>query len=366
MYLGDDSHLKIVGQGRVTIRFPDGRVMGINGVMHIPGLARNLLSVSMLNDVGVQVVFSKDGCKMMRGAMLLAKGTRRGTLFQLEACISQCNSSFVSTCVPKGAITLEGKLLAEKTMLWHLRFGHIGEKGLRTLKNKNLVEGLNDCNLEFDFCEHCVYGKQNRVQFYSSSHKSSDVLDLIHSDVFGPVKVPSISKSVFFVSFIDDYSRRTWIYFLKSKAQVFSRFKEFKALVENQTSKKIKCLRTDNGGEFCSTEFEQFCKEQGIERHKTTPYTPQQNGVVERMNRTLMEKARSMLSGAGLEQRFWAEAVATACYLVNRSPTSALVGKTPMEVWSGKKPSIRHLRVFGCEAYAHVPKEKDLSWKTKL
>ncbi|MDF3686129.1 integrase catalytic domain-containing protein, partial [Enterobacter hormaechei] len=92
---------------------------------------------------------------------------------------------------------------------------------------------------------------------------STHWIDLIHSDVFGPVKVPSISKSVFFVSFIDDYSRRTWIYFLKSKTQVFSRFKEFKAFVENQTSKKIKCVRTDNGGEFCSAEFEQFCKEQG-------------------------------------------------------------------------------------------------------
>ena len=159
--------------------------------------------------------------------MVLAKGTRRGTLFQLDACMSQCNSSSIPTCVPKGANTLEGKLLAEKTMLWHLRFGHIGEKGLRTLKSKNLVEGLNDCNLEFDFYEHYVYGKQNCVQFYSGYHKSFDVLDLIHFDVFGPVKVPSISKSIFFVSFIDDYSRRTWIYFLKSKTQVFSQFKEF-------------------------------------------------------------------------------------------------------------------------------------------
>jgi hypothetical protein len=164
VYLGDDSHLKIVRRGRVTIKFPDRRVKGINGVMHIPGLARNLLSVSMLNDVGVQVVFSKDGCKMMRGAMVLAKGTRRGTLFQLDACISQCNSSSVSkkratitssppseqavkktvvigsdvsaTSLPKGANTLEGKLLAEKTMLWHMRFCHIGEKGLRTLKKQ--------------------------------------------------------------------------------------------------------------------------------------------------------------------------------------------------------------------------------------
>ena len=102
-------------------------------------------------------------------------------------------------------------------MLWHQRLGHIGEKALRTLKNKNLVDGLNDCNLEFDFCEHCIYGKQNRIQFYSSSHKSSCILDLIHSDVFGPVDVPSIGISVYYVSFIDDFSRRTWVYSLGVK-----------------------------------------------------------------------------------------------------------------------------------------------------
>ena len=136
--------------------------------------------------------------------------------------------------------------------------------------------------------------------------------------------------------------------------------------MENQTGKRIKCVRIDNGGEFCSIEFEQFYKEQGIERHKTTPYTLQKNGVVERMNRTLMKKARSMLSGASLEQRFWAEAMATTCYLVNRSPTSALVGKTPMEVWSGKKPSIRNLHVFGCEAYAHIPKVKRSKLEIKV
>jgi transposase InsO family protein len=225
------------------------------------------------------------------------------------------------------------------------------------LEKKNLVDGLNDCALEFDFCEHCIYGKQNHVQFYSSSHKSSRLLDLIHSDVFGPVKVPSISKALYYVSFIDDYSRRTWVYFLRTKSEVFSQFKELKALLENQTSRKIKVLRTDNGGEFCSTEFDKFCKENGIERHKTTPYTPQQNGVAEWMNRTLMERARSMLSGVNLEKKFWVEVVATACYLINRSPTSSLVDKTPMEVWMGKNPSLQHLHVFGCEAYAHVPKE---------
>eukprot|EP00253_Pinus_taeda_P008942 PITA_08942 len=145
------------------------------------------------------------------------------------------------------------------------------------------------------------------------------------------MKVPSLGKSVYYVSFIDDFSRNTWIYFLKKKSKVFDRFNEFKALVENQTEKKIKVMRTDNGGDFCSKEFEEFCRNCGIAWQKNTPYTPQQNGVVERMNKTLTERARSMLNGARLGQEFWAEAMETTCYLVNRSPSSALEDKTPKE-----------------------------------
>jgi len=192
----------------------------------------------------------------------------------------------------------------EKTMLWHQRLGHIGEKGLRILHGNGMVEGMNNSFLDFDFCENCLYGKQNRVSFPSGGKRTKHILEIVHSDVFGPVKVPSQGTSVYYVSFIDDFSRNTWIYFLKKKFEVFDKFKEFKALVENQTEKKIKVLRTDNGGEFCSKEFEEFCKKCGIAWQKTTPYTPQQNGVTERMNETLMERARSMLSGAGLGQEF--------------------------------------------------------------
>ena len=110
----------------------------------------------------------------------------------------------------------------------------------------------------------------------------------------------------------------------------------------------------DNGGEFCNTDFDKFFVDHGIKRHKMMPYTPQQNGVAERMNQSLMERARSMLGGAGLEHKFWAEAVATMCYLLNRSPMATLIDKMPMEAWSGKKPSLRHFCVFGYEAYTHV------------
>ena len=121
----------------------------------------------------------------------------------------------------------------EKTMLWHQRLGHIGEKGLRILHGNGMVEGMYNSSLDFHFCEHCVYGKKNRVSFPSSTKRANKILELVHSDVFGPVSVPSLYKSVYYVSFIDEFSRNTWIYFLRKKSEFFDRFKEFKAMVEN-------------------------------------------------------------------------------------------------------------------------------------
>jgi hypothetical protein len=119
-----------------------------------------------------------------------------------------------------------------------------------------MVEGMSKYSLDFYFCEHCVYGKHNRVRFPSGASRKEIILQLFHSDVFGPVSVPSLGKSVYCVSFIDEFLRNTWIYFPRKKYKVFDMFKEFKALVENKTEKIIKVLRTNNGGEFCGNEFE--------------------------------------------------------------------------------------------------------------
>jgi len=247
VFLGDDRKARIIGRGKVKLKLQGGRVRTLPGVLHIPALARNLISVSKLDDAGVKTVFEKDTCKMVRGALILMRGVRIGTLYKLQGStvVDGCNSSMV----PENGVenlVVSGK----KTMLWHQRLGHIGEKGLRILHGKGMVEGMNNSSLDFDFCENCVYGKQNRVSFPSGGKRTKHILELVHSDVFGPMEVPSLGKSVYYVSFIDDFSRNTWIYFLKKKSEVFDRFKEFKALVENQTEKKIKVLRTDNGGEF--------------------------------------------------------------------------------------------------------------------
>lgn len=146
----------------------------------------------------------------------------------------------------------------------------------------------------------------------------------------------------------------SWIYFLKFKSETFENFKKFKALVEKQSGKSVKALHTDRGGEFLSKNFDEFCEENGIGRELTAPYTPEHNGVVERNNRTVVEMASTLLKAKGLPDLFWGEAVATAVYLLNISPTKVVLNQSPYEAWMGKKPRVSRLKVFGCIAYALV------------
>jgi hypothetical protein len=237
------------------LRLIDERIRTLPGVLHIPGMAKNLIFVSKMEDAGVKTIFEKGTCRMVRGAMVLMKGVWFGTRYKLlGSTISDgCNSSIVPDIGVEEERT--PTVSREKVMLWHKRLGHIREKGLRLLHDKGMVEGMSNCSLDFDFYEHCLYGKQNLVRFPFGATRAKRILQLVHSDVFGPVSVPSLGKSMYYVSFIDDFSRKTWIYFFRKKFEVFDRFKEFKALVENQTEKRIKVMRTDNGGEFCRNEF---------------------------------------------------------------------------------------------------------------
>src|ERR1044072_4585693 len=224
-------------------------------------------------------------------------------------------------------------------MMWHRRLGHMSERGLKVLSERNLIPGLKTVDLPF--CEHCVISKQHRLKFAKSTARSKHILDLIHSDVWESPEM-SIGGAKYFVSFIDDYSRRLWVYPI---------VKESKAQVELETGKRIKCLRTDTGGEYPDGDFMTFCKQEGIKRQFTVAHTPQQNGVAERMNRTLLERTRAMLRTAGLAKSFWAEAVRTACYVINRSPSTAIDLKTLMEMWKGKPGDYSSLHVFGCSVY---------------
>ncbi|KAE8698382.1 putative ribonuclease H protein [Hibiscus syriacus] len=233
-----------------------------------------------------------------------------------------------------------------------------GEKiaaNLYILKGETLLEAeasVASCltKVTFPLCEHCITSKQHRLKFNKSNSRGKNVLELVHSDIWQALVI-SLGGAKYFVSFIDDYSRRCWVHPIKKKSEVFSTFKNFKARVKLDSGNKIKCFRTDNGGEYTSEEFDDFCKKECIKRQFTVANTPQQNGVAERMNRTLLERTRAMLRDAGLEKLFWAEAVNTACYLVNRAPSTAIELKTPMEMWAGKPADYSNLHIFGSIVY---------------
>jgi hypothetical protein len=239
--------------------------------------------------------------------------------------------------------------------------GHMSEKGMQILHKRNLLPDLKQIDL--DFCELCVYGKQKRVRFLRvGKEKKNERLELVHTDVWGPAQVSSLGGSHYYVTFIDDVTRKTWVYCIQQKSDIFDTFKKWKALVENETGKSLKCLRSDNGGEYCSKEFDYYCSYHGIHREKTVPRTPQENGVTKRMNRTIMERARSMRLYAGLPLQFWADDVNTVVYLIKKGPSISLDGRIPEEEWTGKKVNYSFLKIFGCEAFVHIDKEN----RTKL
>jgi hypothetical protein len=212
--------------------------------------------------------------------------------------------------------------------LWHRRLAHINYKALPYICKA--VTGLPEFKIDHEgVCNGCAQGKNIKNPFPKRDNKAG-VLELIHSDVCGPMPSSSIS----------------------------GKFKEFKALVENLSERKIKILRSDNEGEYTSKEFVNFCKDVGIKRELTTPYNPQQNGVAERKNRTIMEAVKTMIHDQDLPMCLWAEAAMTAVYVQNRLSHSALGFKTPEEMFTGKKPEVSHLKIFGCPVFIHIPKEK--------
>jgi len=182
------------------------------------------------------------------------------------------------------------------------------------------------------------------------------------------MEVESLGGHRYFATFIDNKTKKVYTYVMKTKDEVLGKFKQFESLVTTATGKRIKVLRTDNGREYLSNAFERYLQKKGIQRQLTTPYTPEQNGVAERMNRTLVEIARSLMFNASLPKSFWAEAITTATFLKNRWPTSSLENMTPEEAWSGQKPKVGNLKVFGCRAYVKIPDElrKKLDPKAKL
>ena len=205
-------------------------------------------------------------------------------------------------------------------------------------------------------CIACQCGKQSRLSFpQKSTWRSSHKLQIVHTDVRGPQRTPSLKGSKYYIAFIDDYTRYCWIFFLNFKSEVADVFWKYKTLVENQSGVVMQVIRTDNDTEYTFERFNNLCEEAGIEYQLTAPYTPQENGVVERKNRTIMEMTRCLLHKKGLPKKFWVEVANIAIFLLNRLPTKSLQKKTPFEAWFGYKPLLLNLKTFGCLCFCYVP-----------
>jgi hypothetical protein len=204
-------------------------------------------------------------------------------------------------------------------------------------------------------CDGCTLGKQHRKPFpQQSSFRASQGLEPVHADLCGKISPPTPGGKQYFLLVVDDHSRYMWVELLKNKDEALASFKKIKLQAKLEHGRKLKALRTDRGGEFNSNLFTVFCNETGIKHYTTTPYSPQQNGVVERRNQTVVEMARCLLKSKGMPSRFWGEVVVTAIFILNRAPTKSLQNMTPFEPWHGKKPRVEHMKTFGC--IVHVKK----------
>lgn len=200
---------------------------------------------------------------------------------------------------------------------------------------------------ENTICKSCQFGKQTRVQFNAKEGSASRTLELIHTDLCGPMKKRSPIGEQYFILFIDDFIKMCWIGLLKYKDESFDKFKVFKAIVENELDLKIKCLRSYRGGEFILDNCFYLCEQHGIKRQFSIAKTPQQNGVVERMNRTIQKVAHAMLDESETPRTFWGEAEHTKVKILNKSHICVNNDKTPYDLWYSKSPTIKHFRFFG-------------------
>ncbi|GJT05916.1 putative ribonuclease H-like domain-containing protein [Tanacetum coccineum] len=245
---------------------------------------------------------------------------------------------------------LIAKATSDESKLWHRRLGHINFKNLNKLVKGNLVRGLPSKVFKNDHtCVACQKGKQHRASCKAKLERIiTEPLHTLHMDLFGPTSVKSINHASYCLVITDDCTRFSWVFFLATKDETSGILQNFIRQIENQLNHRVKIIRSDNGTEFKNRDMLEFCGNKGIKQEYSNARTPQQNGVAERINRTLIEAARTMLADSLLPTTFWAEAVSTACYIFNRVRVTKPQNKTPYELLFGHKPIISYIRPFGC------------------
>ncbi len=346
-----------------------------NHVRYVPAGAVNLLSVSRIAKKST-VSFTDKHCTVyldpstpvMRG--VCAPGTGVYVLQTREKPHPAGTGTVLTATATAAAATVNQPTAAysatpatadiDSATLWHRRFAHLGYDNLSLLATHQMVTDLPVTPAAFQAlkttkCDPCDAAKQTRVPHPVDSTHAAAPLDLVHMDVCGPFSTIGIGNSKYFATFLDDYSRLSMVRVLQAKSDVSHAVQEVLALLENLTGHKVKSVRTDCGTEYVNAGLRSYFESKGIIHQKSAPYTPQQNGRAERLNRVLLERVRAMLEQSQMKKSLWPEAVQTANYIRNRSPSTAIGHVTPLEKLTGQKPSVKHLRIFGCPVSVKLP-----------
>ncbi|KAK1619838.1 hypothetical protein QYE76_025355 [Lolium multiflorum] len=340
---GDNSTSEVLGFGKVVV----AHNITLVDVMLVKTLGYNLLSVSALGKMGFAVFIDNDIVVLLWSKTLKVAfvGYREHNLYVVD----------FSGTTTSSAMCLFGK--ADVGWLWHRRLAHVNMRTLQSLHKGNHIVGLME-SVSFAkdrVCRACVEGKMHDSPHPSKTIISSKrILELLHVDLFGPVTHASLGAKKHCLVIVDDYSRYTWVYFLKTKDETQQIFIDFATEVQRQHNLLIKAIRSDNGSEFKNYTLNDFLSDEGIRHQYSAAYTPQQNGVAERKNRTLMDMARSMMAEYKSRYNFWAEAISTACHSSNRLYLRKGLNKTPYEILTGNKPNISYFKVFGCKCFYQI------------
>jgi transposase InsO family protein len=331
-------------------------------VLYVPDAATNLLSISCAVTAGVTFEFGTEQCIMRYKGSVVAVAERRANgLYCIDSkpkAMALQAAQPVPGQPPAPAVSAAGPAAA----IWHRRYGHLGYDNMAKMVQSGMVTGINVPAKEFlvskaKACEPCIMAKQQRLPFSKSETVTSKPLQLLHMDLCGPMSVTSLGGSRYLATVLDDFTKLSVVRPIARKSDTAAVVREVIDMLETQSGERAQAVRTDNGTEYVNDVLGSYFKTKGIVHQTTVPYTPEQNGAAERLNRTIVERIRAMLADAQLPKELWAEAAVTANYIIVRSPVSGK-DKTPWELFSKQQPDVNHMRVFGARAFAHVPKEK--------
>ncbi|THH12698.1 hypothetical protein EUX98_g9791, partial [Antrodiella citrinella] len=368
VWLGDERFINAIGKGRVSLNVPTGNGSTHNVVLvdvyYVPDLNGNLLSVSQFTNRGGHVNFVGSGCELSDArATVKVQARNRQGLYILDATVDTSKSALIAHLSPSSSdpptplvANFAGVDKVSKATLdtWHRRLGHVNFKSVLKMVRKGLVDGMEITGdkVSKHTCKPCFEGKHARTPIRTISEVDNPrLLHRIYADIVGPMQTVTRQGYRFSNNHVEAKSHYNMVRLQKTKEETADETRYVIERAEMETGQKLNFLRTDGGGEYDSTRFRQYLKSKGIHHEKTTAYTPQHNGVEERFNRTIFEMARTMLNDAGLPNSYWGDAVLYASYILNRTPTRALPnGITPYEAYTGNRPYLGHIRIFGCKA----------------